>query len=368
MAIATAAQDLREILSFGDDGVLRMAVVIPVVILVLVLTQRLILRHDGSVSGHRFRGQMLMLLLTLVGVVAVILSLPLDGDRKDDLLNFLGLLLSAAIALSSTTFLGNILAGFMLRSLHNFRVGDFIRVEEHFGRVTERGLFHIEVQTEDRDLTTLSNMFLTTHPMTVVRATGTILTASVSLGYDVPRVKVRELLKRAAEEAELKDPFVRIVSLGDYSVTYTVGGLLTEVREMISRRTKLRGRMLDALHDGGIEIVSPTVMTTRPLSPDDRLAPRTRQHDDSPAEPGLEVLAFDKADKAQSVEELRAEVEALGDERAELQKRHKGSKDASVRQALEDELERLEQREERLRGELAKREAELVDADQGESG
>ena len=51
--------------------------------------------------------------------------------------------------------------------------GDFISAGDQFGRVTERGLFHTEIQTETRDLTTVPNLFLVTHPVTTVRSSGT---------------------------------------------------------------------------------------------------------------------------------------------------------------------------------------------------
>ena len=44
-----------------------------------------------------------------------------------------------------------------------------------FGRVTERGLFHTEIQTEDRDLVTLPNLYLVTNPVKVVRTFLTVL-------------------------------------------------------------------------------------------------------------------------------------------------------------------------------------------------
>ena len=65
-----------------------------------------------------------------------------------------------------------------LRAVRNFRMGDFIRVAEHFGRVSERGLFHTEIQTENRDLTTLPNLFLVTHPVTTIRTSGTIVSTN----------------------------------------------------------------------------------------------------------------------------------------------------------------------------------------------
>ena len=64
----------------------------------------------------------------------------------------------------------------MLRAINNFRLGDFIEVEgEHFGRVTEIDLFHTEIQTKDRDLLTLPNLFLITHPVKVIHASGTMI-------------------------------------------------------------------------------------------------------------------------------------------------------------------------------------------------
>jgi len=97
-----------------------------------------------------------------------------------ELLAVVGLLFSATMALSSTTFLGNAMAGVMIRAVRNFRIGDFIRCDQHFGRVTERGLFHTEIQTEDRELTTLPNLYLVTHPVTTVRASGTVISATVA--------------------------------------------------------------------------------------------------------------------------------------------------------------------------------------------
>ena len=157
----------------------------------------------------------------------VILTLPVSETTIGQLLGLIGILLSAVIALSAMTFVGNIMAGLMLRAIKNFRPGDFVRVGDHFGRISERGLFHIEIQTEDRDLTTLPNQYLVTNPVKVIRSSGTLVTADVSLGYDVSRVVVERVLLEAATDAELKEPFVYVIGLGDFSVAYRIAGLLT---------------------------------------------------------------------------------------------------------------------------------------------
>ena len=66
---------------------------------------------------------------------------------------------------------------------------------------------------------------------------------------------MKQAQKIQAKMAELQEPFVQVVDLGDFSVTYRVAGLLTEVKQIISARSKLRRMMLDSLHDGGVDLV-----------------------------------------------------------------------------------------------------------------
>ena len=188
--------------------------------LVVLFAVRYLLRQRYESSlGYRFKLQMTTLVLSFVGLLAVIIALPISETTTGQLLSLLGLLLSAAIALSATTFVGNVMAGLMQRAVRSFRPGDFIRVGDYFGRVTEQGLFHVEIQTEDRDLTTMPNLYLVTNPVKVIRSSGTLITAEVSLGYDVPRGRVEKLLLEAAGDAGLQEPFVHIMELGAFSIT-----------------------------------------------------------------------------------------------------------------------------------------------------
>ena len=152
------------------------AVAVVGVIIVWLVIRYLLERSKRPADVGRFRGELIMSGLTFVGVVVVILVLPIGESLRGQLLALIGLLTSAAIALSSTTLLGNALAGLMLRAMRNFRMGDFIRVGDHFGRVSDRGLFHVEVQTEFRDLATLPNLYVVTNPVVTIRESGTFIT------------------------------------------------------------------------------------------------------------------------------------------------------------------------------------------------
>ena len=183
-----------------------LAVVAIVAVLFLANWQ---MNRSTTAPAHQFRNQMVMLGLSALAAVGIILVLPVTEATRGQLLSFLGILFSAAIALSSTTILGNALAGFMMRAAKSFRVGDFVRVEDRFGRVSERGLFHVEIQTEERELVTLPNLYLVTHPVTTIRSSGTMITAELTLGYDVPRGQAEGLLLGAAGDAGLGDRLFR---------------------------------------------------------------------------------------------------------------------------------------------------------------
>ena len=323
--------------------------VITVVVLFLWAANWFLLRKNRNLGEEqRFPRRVVMGVLVLLGCIVVLLEVPMDDDTRTQLIGLLGLLLSVVIALSSTTFVANAMAGFMLRAVRSFRSGDFIQVGEQFGRVTERGLFHIEIQTEDRDLTTLPNLYLVSNPVKVIRYSGTVVSATVSLGYDVPHKQVVSLLTDAAKNAKLQDPFVQVVDLGDFSVTYRTAGFLTEVKQLLTVRSNLRAKVLTTLHGAGVEIVSPNFMTQRRLReaervlPPDASASATADVDQVPEE-----RIFDKADQAEELEGLHVERGEIETKIGKLEEQLKTA-DEDERSGLEGEVARLRRRSDEI--------------------
>lgn len=274
-------------------------------------------RRWQNQPNSRFRHQLIMLCSMFVAGLAVVVALPVSDALRGQLLSLIGILLSAAIALSSTTFIGNIMAGIMLRGIRSSRPGDFITVGELTGRITEMGLLHTEIQTEFRDLVTVPNLHMVTNPVKVVRRSGTIITTELSLGYEVPNSRVTELLCDAASEAGLSDAFVQVRELGDFSVTYRVAGLLEDVQSLISARSALRIATLNSLHRDGIEVVSPNFVNQRRQNDGTLMIPTASRLSTGTGQAQAEEVAFDKAEAAASVEELRASIEKLDGELAE---------------------------------------------------
>lgn len=351
---------------------LRSGIPITITLLVSILffkgTQKLLHRRVGqSKGGLTIGGQLIMILIVLSIIIAIIIALPIAESQRHDLFSLIGLLLASAIALASTTFLGNAMAGMMLNAIGNFKPGDFIRVGEQFGRVSEKGLLHTEIQTEDRDLATLPNLLLVTSPVVVMRSSGTVLSATVSLGYDVNRKRVEKSLLKAAETVGLKDPFVQIRDLGDYSITYRLAGILEDVKFILSARSRIRAAMLDCLHGDGIEIVSPSFMNQRPQDPSIAVIPKKEwgrpERPITDEENAPENAIFDKAEEAEAKNNLEEELEKNVKKLEELKKTIAQTEDEAEKATLEIDRSKTETDVEVLKAEIAQKEEEAEEKD-----
>ena len=329
---------------FNLVPIIQSAILLVALVVSVLLVQWWLRKRYADKPGSQFSQQLIGLACIAAAFFVALVALPIGAELRGQLLNLVGIVVSATIALSSTTFVGNAMAGVMLRALRNFSVGDFVEINGHFGRVAERGLFHIEIQTEDRDLTTLPNLYLVQNPVKVIHQDGTIASATVSLGYDVRHDRVEALLMDAAEAVGLTEPFVQITELRDYSVEYRVAGLLSDVRKIISMRSNLRAEIMDSLHADGIEVMSPTQMVTRAIDPAACIIPKQVRPRLSGDLPGVEDVAFDKAERAQSLERLRQRWEAVTAELEQLQAADKAGNESQAKR-----IRLLEARAKRLR-------------------
>lgn len=289
-------------------------------------------------------------LVILIGSLAFILSLPIEKELKGQILSFLAIVISAGIALSSTTVLGNLIAGLMNNSMKRFRIGDLIKIGDLQGRVTKRSVFHTEIQLEDSNFVTIPNLFIATNPVKLTRKANTVLSTSVSLGYDVPRTKIEESLKEAAFATGLKDPYVYITLLGDYSVTYKIHGFLEDSNKFFSTSSLLNANVMDCLHKSRIEIVSPTFMNQRRVDekefiPTHQIIKQLEKEEVAPEE-----LVFDEAIKSEKIEKKRDLLKKIEERKEWLKERLKELKEEEMeeKEKVKSQIDRLEKLKETL--------------------
>lgn len=300
----------------GNVGVLIRTVLIVLLVFggVFVINKQTRKKYD-EIPGMEFRRQMIMLGISFVALILILVGMPITPTLRGQLLSLIGILLSAAIALSATTFVGNIMAGIMLRTIEGIKIGDFIRMSDHFGRITEMDMLHVEIQTEDRNLTTIPNMTLVTNPVNVLRKSGTVIGIEIGLGYDTHRLVIEKHLLEAAKNTDLKDPFVQIKTLGDFTVTYRIAGVLEDLKTYIASHSSLKRNVLDQLHDNGIEIMSPAFINTKSLSTESIAIPTRPSPKEAPEVKGVspDNIIFDKAESAEMNEDFNKRLADVRD-------------------------------------------------------
>ena len=313
-------------------------------VLIWAAHRLLIGRHPDLGNERMFPRQLAMLGLFFTAIVVVTLALPVSEGLRTQVIWIIGLVVSGIFAFSSGTVFANLMAGILLRITKPFRIGDFVNVCNYFGRVAERGLFDTEIQSENRELIAIPNTYLISNPISTVLSSGAIVTATLSLGYDVHHSRVEPLLLKAAEKSGLEDPFVHILELGNYAVTYRVSGLLCEVKGLITARSNLNRAVLDVLHGQGIEITSPAYMNQRRLDEDKKCIPQPPTEKPAEKEPAAEEIVFDKAEQAEQAEQLDKEKKDLKDNIQQLEKALKEEADSgkkNIKATLEKSRARL---------------------------
>ena len=273
----------------------------------------LLARHSELSAEKKLPRQLLMLLFTIIAVIMVVLALPVIESSRNQLLGLLGVLVSGVIAFSSTTIVSNLMSGVVLSLNKPFQTGDFIRCEGHEGRVTKKGLLDTEIQTRQRTLVHIANSFLISNPVDVILSSGTLISADVSIGYDVHHSIIEQHLQNAAVKAKLKDAFVHITELGNFAINYKVSGMLEDTKMMLTTQSALYAAILDELHVNGIEIMSPSIMTQRPSDPNNVFIPeylaQSHAHNHTQEKKvNQEDLVFDKAEEAEMLENQRNEL------------------------------------------------------------
>lgn len=236
---------------------------IMLITIILVLLLQLLFRKTPFFKIDSLIRNTLLVVVSFIGFLLVIFALPISSDSKQVIVSAIGVVIAATVTLSSTTFVSNGMSGIMLRLVHPFNVGDYIRSGDTFGRVSGKSLFYTQVQSIDRHMITIPNLKLMSNPLTTILSSGTIISTTVSLGYDIPHGRIEKALLGAAKEVGLEDPFVHVLELDDFSINYKVGGLLKDLSYLLTDQSNFNKAVLDHLHKSQIEIVSPTFMNQR---------------------------------------------------------------------------------------------------------
>lgn len=210
-------------------------------------------------------------LLWLFAVIVVYPYLPgSDSAAFKGVSVFAGLLLS----LGSAGLVGQGMSGLVLMYARSYQPGDYIRVGETEGVVQQLGLLSTRIRTPKQEYVVVPNAVVTAQGVinysAATRAGHPILLhTSITIGYDVPRARVEELLlaagRRVEGALEQPPPFVLVRALNDWYVEYQVNVAVdpTTASALNQHYSRLHGAIYDVFAEAGVEIMSPSYFALR---------------------------------------------------------------------------------------------------------
>ena len=214
----------------------------------------------------------------LVRVVAVAFTLmivyPYLPGAKSEFFQGFSLFVGALFTLGSTAAVGNMVSGIILTYTRAFRTGDRVRIGDAIGDVLVKSLFVTRLRTIKNEEITIPNSVVLGGQVVNFTNAATrgqlALTIEVGIGYDVYWRKVETLLKAAAMRTpDIRDNPEALVwptTLGDFAVVYELVAYTDRADKMGATYATLRRNALDALHNAGIEIMTPNVQAVRDAS------------------------------------------------------------------------------------------------------
>jgi len=173
------------------------------------------------------------------------------------------LIITFFIGLLTSSVLGNLIAYEAIRQTNIISIHDMIeKKDEFFGEVIGIGAFNTSVKTTKDEIISIPNLDLMSNVFTnYSKKIPLILYVPISLGYDIKKDVAKKLLIEAAKKTEgiLKEPkpFVLILELGNYAITYEINAYIDQPLNLVTIRSNLMENIIDIFRKNRVAIVSP---------------------------------------------------------------------------------------------------------------
>ncbi|HEX5100373.1 MAG TPA: mechanosensitive ion channel domain-containing protein [Polyangiaceae bacterium] len=223
--------------------------------------------HDlGWVDGETARATRRIFGL-LVWMFAIVMAYPYLPGSGSEAFKGVTVLFGLMATLGGSSLFGQAASGFILLYSRTVRVGEYVRIGDQEGTVTELGTFTTKIRTGLGEEVTLPNAVVlgtvTRNYSRPAKGKGFFLDTTVTVGYDVPWRQVDALLIEAAVRTEgivaTPAPRVFATALSDFYVEYR---LVCECHAESARSRahalhELHVNVIDVFNEHGVQIMSP---------------------------------------------------------------------------------------------------------------
>jgi small-conductance mechanosensitive channel len=203
--------------------------------------------------------------VTIVWLFAITVAYPFIPGSRTDAFKGVSLFAGLLFSLGSAGLLNQIMSGLVVTYSRAMRPGEYVRVGEMEGVVTELGVLCTKIVTRKKEEIAIPNAVLvaatTTNYSRLAGVDGAILSTSVTIGYDAPWRQVHALLTLAAERTDgvrrQPRPWVLQRTLSDFFVEYVLLFHVDHPEDRVVVLSDLHAQIQDAFNEHGVQIMSP---------------------------------------------------------------------------------------------------------------
>lgn len=202
-----------------------------------------------------------------VWLFAVAMAYPYLPGAQSEAFKGITVLVGLMLTLGGSSLVGQGASGLILMYSRTIRIGDYVRIQEQEGTVTELSTFTAKIRTGLGEEISIPNSLImgsvTKNYSRAALGQGFILDTVLTIGYDTPWRQVEAMLIEAAGRTEgildTPKPKVFQTALSDFYVEYRL------VCQAVPERPRTRAEVLHMLHanaldvfnEAGVQIMSP---------------------------------------------------------------------------------------------------------------
>lgn len=211
------------------------------------------------------------ILRVLLYSLMTVMIWPLLPSSDSQIFQGVSVFIGIVVSLGSTSIVGNLMAGLVMTYMRPFRIGDYIKVDNTIGEVIEKTVLVTRIRTRKNEVITIQNSSLmgsqTSNFSVAARNYGIIVHTKVTIGYDEPWQKIKDIMESAALATPgilaSPKPFMMITSLDDFYVEYEINAYTDDAVRLTAIHSELHAHLLRRFFEEGVEIMSPHIYARR---------------------------------------------------------------------------------------------------------
>lgn len=202
-----------------------------------------------------------------IWLFALAMAYPYLPGAGSDAFKGVSVLLGLMLSLGGSGVVGQVMAGMSLMYSRSLRVGEYVRIGDTEGTVTQLGVFATKLHTGLGEEVSLPNAVVFSQPVRnfsrLVEGAHFVLQTTVTIGYGTPWRQVHAMLLEAANRTPgvlgKPAPYVVQTALSDFYVSYTLcaQGDRAAAANRAQSVSQLHAHVLDVFNENGVQITSP---------------------------------------------------------------------------------------------------------------